>query len=149
MARSVGLEMLRRTLLLDLVSTALLACFLCGAVCDTAAGFEGPQMSPVRQCSEDFALVCTGSTSTRSLWACMMMNTDNITNEMCKEYVLGFRACTTDAEKRSSCVYPAADHATSVRRCLRTIPEEKISQACRDSLFYRPIAELLAAKRMY
>ncbi|KAG5478771.1 hypothetical protein LSCM1_06175 [Leishmania martiniquensis] len=149
MARAFGRSMPRRTLLAGVVPALLLLCFLCGAALDTAAYEEGPRMSPVLQCSEDFSLVCTGSTSARGLWGCMMRNIDQIRNEMCKDYVIGFRACISDAEKRSSCVFPAADYATSVRRCLRTIPEEKISEACRSSRFYYPIAEVRAAKRRY
>ncbi|CAJ1026322.1 hypothetical protein Q4I30_004164 [Leishmania utingensis] len=149
MACAFGLKMRRSTLLVGVVPALLFVCFLCGAALSTTALKEGPHMSPVAQCSEDFSLVCSSSTSTRSLWGCMMMNMDKINNKMCKEYVIGFRACTTDAEKRSSCVYPAADYATSVRRCLRTIPAEQLSEACRVSRFYSPIAEMLAAKQRY
>ncbi|CAC9490353.1 protein of unknown function - conserved [Leishmania donovani] len=141
--------MRRNTFLADVAPAVLLVCFLCGVVLNTAAHIEGPRMSPVLQCSEDFSLVCAGSTSTRNLWGCMMKNADKISNELCREYVIGFYACTRDAEKRGSCVYPAADYATSVRRCLRTIPEDRISEECRSSRFYSPIAELIAAKRGY
>ncbi|KAG5478575.1 hypothetical protein LSCM4_04808 [Leishmania orientalis] len=143
------MSMRRRTLPVGVIPAMLLLCFLSGAVLNTAAYHEGPRMSPLLQCSEDFSLVCNSSTSTRGLWGCMMRNIDRISNELCKDYVIGFRACTSDAEKRSSCVFPAADYATSVRRCLRTIPEEKITEACRSSRFYYPIAEVRAAKRGY
>lgn len=140
--------MRRSTLLMGMAVAVVLACLLGGVALHASAATEGPRMSPVLQCSEDFTAVCGDATSTRTLWGCMMKNVDQISNELCKEYVTGFRACTSDAEKRGTCVYPAADYATSVRRCLRGIDEANISEACRASRFYAPIAEQRAARLM-
>ncbi|KAK7198591.1 hypothetical protein NESM_000822100 [Novymonas esmeraldas] len=142
-----GSALRRRGLSVALIVTVALVSLLGASALHATAAEEGPRMSPVAQCSEDFRLMCPDATSTRNLWGCMMKNSAMIRNDMCKEYVVGFRACTSDAEKRGTCVYPAADYATSVRRCLRTIPEENISEPCRSSRFYAPIAELLAAQR--
>ncbi|KPA83804.1 hypothetical protein ABB37_02019 [Leptomonas pyrrhocoris] len=118
----------------------------CSAVASVAALPEGPRMSPIVQCDADFREICDDAQSARGLWGCMMKNVDLITNDVCREYVRGFRACTRDAEKKGSCVYPAADYATSVRRCLRSTPESSISEECLNSRFYFPIAEVRNAK---
>lgn len=121
---------------------ALLTLCLCLSQCGGAlAAVEGPRMSPVVQCGDDFKTVCSAAGSARELWGCMMKNAERIGNDVCRDYVVGFRACTRDAEKKGSCVNPAADYATSVRRCLRSMPETSISGECLESRFYFPIAE--------
>jgi predicted membrane chloride channel (bestrophin family) len=103
-------------------------------------------MSPVVQCRADFTAMCSNAASARELWGCMMKKAEQISNDVCRDYVMGFRACTRDAEKKGSCVNPAADYATSVRRCLRSMPEMSISKECLTSRFYFPIAESRHAK---
>lgn len=140
MSPSIFLRAPRRQVRLLFVAVAAVLFLLC--LCDGAhAAVEGPRMSPVVQCGEDFHTVCNAATSARELWGCMMKNVEKISNGVCRDYVAGFRACTRDAEKKGSCVNPAADYATSVRRCLRSMPEASISADCLESRFYFPIAE--------
>ncbi|KAL7697973.1 hypothetical protein N2W54_004181 [Lotmaria passim] len=137
----------RRSLFVTFFTVALALC-LCSYVVVSlvAATPEGPHISPVVQCRRDFSAMCSDTASVRELWGCMMKNVENISNDVCRDYVKGFRACTLDAEKKGSCVSPAADYATSVRRCLRNLPEANISQECLNSRFYFPIAEARHAK---
>ncbi|KPI87132.1 hypothetical protein ABL78_3785 [Leptomonas seymouri] len=124
-----------------LLIIVLALCLCSSATISVAALSGGPRKNPVVQCGDDFNRICDVATSARDLWGCMMKNMDKISNEACREYVIGFHACTRDAEKRGSCVYPAADYATAVRRCLRNMPESAVSKECLSSQFYLPIAD--------
>lgn len=71
------------------------------------------------------------------MWTCMTDHVDDIKDSTCKAYVNAMTICLKDAEKIDGCLTSAANQMVGLRRCLRQVKPEQVSEECRESEFFK------------